>query len=206
MLRNAGRWVGSMAAIVAVTAIASTAFAGKYNKTLDIGSKAPQWKDLAGVDGKNHSFADAAKAKAVVVVFTCNHCPVAVAYEDRLVQFAKDYKAKGVEVVAINVNNLEEDKLPAMKTRAKEKSFNFTYIYDPSQKIGRDYGATVTPHCFVLDGDRKVVYMGAFDDNQNATKVTKSYVKDAVDAVLAGKKPETTETQQFGCGIKYEDK
>ena len=99
--------------------LASTALAGKYNKTISVGDKAPAWKDLTGVDDKKHALDDVAKAKAVVVVFTCNHCPVAVAYEDRLVKLAKDYEAKGVRVVAINVNNLEEDRLDKMKERAK---------------------------------------------------------------------------------------
>ena len=103
----------------------------------------------------------------MVVVFTCNHCPVAQAYEDRIVEIAADYKDKGVEVVAINVNNMEADKLPAMKERAEEKGFKFDYLYDPSQEIGRAFGATVTPHAFLLDGERNVVYIGAIDDNMN---------------------------------------
>jgi len=192
-----------LSAILAAGLI-STALAGKYNTKLDIGSKAPQWKDLKGTDDKPHAFKETEKAKAIVVVFTCNHCPVAQAYEDRLVKFTKEYKDKGVDVVAINVNNLDEDKLDKMKDRAKEKGFNFPYLYDPSQKIAKEYGATVTPHCFVLDKDRKVAYMGAFDDNQETSKVKKNYLKDAVDAILAGKKPEVSETQQFGCSIKYD--
>ncbi len=182
----------------------SCAVAGKYNSKLSIGDKAPQWKDLVGVDDKKHSFDEVSKAKVVVVVFTCNHCPVAVAYEDRLVKFAKAYDPKGVAVVAINVNNLPEDKLDQMKVRAKEKGFTFPYLYDPTQKIAREYGATCTPHWFVLDGDRKIAYMGAFDDNQDASKVKEKYLEKAVDALLAGKKPEVTETRQFGCSIKWD--
>lgn len=182
----------------------ATSFAAEKKDALQVGGKAPAWKDLEGTDGEKHALSDLAKAKAVVVVFTCNHCPVAVAYEDRLAKFAKEYKAKGVETVAINVNNLEEDKLPAMKKRAKDKGFTFPYIYDPSQAIGRAYGASVTPHWYVLDGERNVAYIGAFDDNQNAERATKAYVKDAVEAVLGGKKPETSATKAFGCSIKYE--
>ena len=185
-------------------ALTSTALAGKYNKTISVGDKGPAWKDLAGVDDKKHGLDDLAKARAVVVVFTCNHCPVAMAYEDRLVKLAKDYEAKGVRVVAINVNNLDEDKLDKMKERAKEKGFTFPYLYDPSQKIAKDYGASVTPHWFVLDAERKVAYMGAFDDNQNAAKVKERYVEKALDAILAGKTPEVTETRFFGCGIKFD--
>lgn len=171
-----------------------------------IGDDAPAWKDLPGIDGKTHSFEDLADAKVVVVAFTCNHCPVAVAYEDRFIEFAKAYKAKGVEFVAINVNNLEEDKLPAMKVRAEEKGFPFLYLYDASQKIGRDYGAQATPHLFVLDPNRKVVYKGQFDDKQAASKVSQRYVPDAVEAVLAGKKPPVAETPASGCSIKWDDK
>jgi peroxiredoxin len=173
---------------------------------LEIGDPGPAWKGLVGVDDKEHSFTEVKKAKAVVVCFTCNHCPVAVAYQDRLIQFVNDYKAKGVALVAINVNNLEADKLPAMKVRAEEKAFNFPYLYDPTQEIARKYAATVTPHLFVLDGERKVAYMGALDDNQNVDKVKKHYLRDAVDAVLAGKKPDPAVTKQFGCTIKYEKK
>jgi peroxiredoxin len=169
-----------------------------------IGDEAPQWKDLEGIDSKAHSLADLEEAKAVLVVFTCNHCPVAQAYEDRLNELHKDYTDKDVQIVAINVNNMEADRLPAMKVRGEEKGFQFAYLYDPSQKIGREFGATVTPHAFVLDQDRKIAYMGAIDDEMNPEKVTTRYVRDALDAVLAGESPETADTKAFGCGIKYE--
>lgn len=169
-----------------------------------IGSPGPAWTNLEGTDGKTHSLSDLADAEAVAVVFTCNHCPVAQAYEERLVKFVDDYKDKGVELVAINVNNLEEDKLPAMKERATGKGFNFQYLYDPSQETGRAYGATVTPHVFLLDKNRRVVYMGAIDDEMNESAVTKHLLRDAVDAVLAGQAPAVTESEQFGCSIKYD--
>lgn len=173
-------------------------------KGLAVGDQAPAWNNLKGVDGKQHSLGEHADAKAVVVIFTCNHCPVAVAYEDRIVELANDYANKGVDVVAINVNNMEADKLPAMKERAEEKGFKFDYVYDPSQEIGRAYGATVTPHVFLLDGDRNVAYVGSIDDNMTAEKVTKHYLRDAIDAVLAGNKPQTDTTKAMGCGIRYE--
>lgn len=171
---------------------------------LALGDKAPAWKKLEGIDGKAHSLADLKDAKAVVVVFTCNHCPVAKAYEERLVALDRDYKDKGVALVAINVSNAEVDKLPAMKERAEEKGFEFSYLYDPSQEIGRAYGAKVTPHAFLLDKEKKLVYRGAIDDSQKAEKVEKHSLRDALDAVLAGKKPAVAETDQFGCGIGYE--
>lgn len=173
-------------------------------KAFGVGDPAPEWKELMGVDGEKHSLADLKDAKAVVVVFTCNHCPVAQAYEDRVIELAADYKGKGVELVAINVNNMEEDKLPAMKTRAEEKDYQFDYLYDPSQEIGRAFGAAVTPHAFLFDGDRKLAYVGAIDDNMDVAKVEKHYLRDAIDAVLAGSKPETQSTKPVGCGIKYE--
>lgn len=171
---------------------------------IEVGAKGPAWIDLEGVDGERHSLADLEKAKAVVVVFTCNHCPVAKAYEERLIQLQKDYADQGVEVVAINVNNGKADKLPAMKDRAKEKGFTFAYLYDPSQEIGREYGATVTPHAFLLDGDRNVAYVGAIDDSMKADKAKEHYLRDALDAVLAGKALETASTPPSGCGIQYE--
>jgi peroxiredoxin len=169
-----------------------------------VGAPAPEWVDLEGVDGKLHKLTDLKDAKAVLVVFTCNHCPVAKAYEDRLVALNKDYHEKGVEIVAINVNNGESDKLPAMKERAKEKGFEFAYLYDPSQAIGRAFGATVTPHAFVLDGDRQVAYIGAIDDSMKAEDAKEHYVRDALDAILAGEAVKTSTTKPAGCGIQYE--
>jgi len=186
------------------TADSSAKEADAKHKQLAVGDPAPAWKDLAGVDGQKHSLSEHADAKAVVVVFTCNHCPVAQSYEDRLVQLAADYQGQGVELVAINVSNLESDKLPAMKERAEEKGFKFDYLYDPSQEIGRAYGATVTPDVFLLDGAGNVAYIGAIDDNMNESKATKHYLRDAIDAVLAGSKPQTDTTKPIGCGIRYE--
>ena len=180
---------------LSLVALCAPAFAAE----LEVGAKAPEFKGLPGTDGKEYSLADMKDAKAVVVCFTCNRCPVSVAYEDRFVEFTKKYGEKGVKFVAINSNKSTED-LAAMKTRAEEKGFNFPYVYDESGKLATEYGARVTPHMFVLDAKGKVAYVGAFDDNQN--KPSKHYVADAVDAVLAGKAPETTKTKAFGCGIQ----
>lgn len=199
MIRN--QRLAALVAVIAVLVAATSCYADK----LKIGDKAPDWKDVPGVDDKSHSLADYKDAKAVVVVFTCNHCPVAKAYEDRLVAFQEDYKDKEVQVVAINVNDIPDDRLDAMKKRAESKKFNFPYLFDESQKTGRDYGATCTPHFFLLDKDRKIAYMGAMDDNMNAEKVKEKHLRDAVDAVLAGKEPPKTVTQQKGCSIKWKD-
>src|SRR5262249_48397164 len=142
--------------VAAGMALASPALAGEFNKVRSVGDACPTFENLEGVDGKMHSLSDLKDKEVVVVVVTCNHCPVAVSYEDRIIAFAKKYTAdkdSKVGLVAINVNNLEADKLPKMKERAKEKGFNFTYVYDPSQKIGKELGATRTPESFVLTKD-----------------------------------------------------
>ena len=192
--------IGSLVLISAALAARGSFAANKLN----IGDPAPQWTGIVGTDDKPHSLADYKDAKAVVVVFTCNHCPVATAYQERLVALQKDYKDKGVQVIAICVNKGAADDLDAMKKRAESAGFNFPYLYDPTQQVGRDYGATCTPHAFVLDKDRKLAYMGAIDDNMHADKVEKHYIRAALDALLDGKTPETPVTRQFGCGIHYE--
>ncbi|RMG04024.1 MAG: thioredoxin family protein [Planctomycetota bacterium] len=193
------KWSVSLACLALVLGVSCARAEG-----VKVGDPAPQWKGIIGIDDKEHSLAEYKDAKVVVVVFTCNHCPVARAYEDRLIALQKDYKDKGVQLVAINVNNLPADRLDQMKARAKEKGFNFPYLYDSSQKIGHAFGATVTPHVFVLDAKRKVAYIGAVDDNMAPDKVKTPYLRNAIDALLAGKKPDPAQTKPFGCGIKYE--
>lgn len=180
--------------------------AGQYNSTLDIGDEAPSWMELPGTDGKTHSLSDWKESAAIVVVFTCNSCPYAVDVEDRLIELDKTYRDQGVSVVAINVNKVDEDSMEKMKEKAKEKSFPFVYLYDESQQIARDFGAIYTPSFFVLDRSRKVAYMGALDDSPNGKAVTKRYVADAVDAVLAAKPPTVAETAPVGCRVRYERK
>jgi peroxiredoxin len=169
-----------------------------------IGAPGAAWANLEGTDGQVHSLSDLTDAEVVAVVFTCNECPVAKAYEERLVRFVDDYRDKGVTLVAINVNNRDEEKLPAMKARAEEQGFNFVYVDDPSQEIARAYGATVTPHAFVLDKSRNVVYMGAIDDNQDEAAVAQNLLRDAVDAALADRTPDVAKTEAHGCAIAYE--
>jgi len=184
---------------IGLLALALAAYvAPAYAAELAPGEKAPEVKGLVGVDGKECNLGDS-KAKVTVVCFTCNICPVSVAYEDRFVEFAKKYKGKGVEFVAINANKNTED-LAAMKTRAEEKGFNFPYVYDKTGKSATEFGASRTPHLFVLDGKNIVQYVGAFDNDQKSP--TKHYVADAVDAVLAGKTPAVAQTKAVGCGIQ----
>jgi peroxiredoxin len=185
------------AKMILSAAVAMLLVTGSVFAAVKTGDKGPDFK-AKGVDGKEYSLGASKDAKVTVVCFTCNICPVAVAYEDRFIEFAKKYKDKGVEFVAINVNSSED--LSAMKQRAEEKGFPFPYAYDESGDSARAYGARVTPHLFVLDSEGKVQYQGAFDDSQG--NPSKHFVADAVNAVLAGKKPEVTETRAVGCGIR----
>jgi len=185
--------------------IACSAWAGKYNKQLNIGDAAPSWSNLEGADGKKHSLADFADKDVIVVCFTCNTCPYAVDYEDRLIALAKKFSAEGnrCALVAINANKVKDDLLPAMQERVKTKGFNFPYLHDETQQVARSYGATYTPEFVVLNKDRKVVYMGAMDDSPDGKNITKRYLEDAIAATLAGKQPETTETPAIGCAVRY---
>lgn len=189
--------------LLAMISIQSTA--GEFNLVLNIGDQAPTWKDLPGVDGEKHSLADLKDKDAVVVVFTCNSCGFSNDYEDRIIAFAKKYAGPDgkVAVVAINVNKVPEDSFPKMQERAKSKAFPFPYLYDETQKIARDYGANYTPEFFVLNKDRRVVYMGGMDDNSNAQLVQKKYLEPALEAALKGGSPSVTETPARGCRIRY---
>ena len=181
---------------------AGIALAGEYNPTLNIGDAAPAWTNLPGIDGKTHALADLKDKKLVVVVFTCNSCPVAGDYEDRIIAFAQRHAAD-VAVVAINVNRVPEDSLEKMKERAQAKSYPYPYIYDETQQIAKAYGATFTPEFFVLSPERKIVYMGGMDDNSNPAEVKHNYLEPAVTAALTGAKPATPETVARGCRIRY---
>jgi peroxiredoxin len=179
---------------------------GKFNKKIEIGGPAPSYTGLPGTDGKPHSLSDFRDKDVVVVVITCNQCPIAQAYEKRLIDFTKKYAGPSgkVALVAINVSNEEADSLPHMIERAKDKGFNFPYLYDESQKIGRALGATVTPEFFVLNKERMVVYMGGMDDGVNPANVTTNYLAPAVEAALKGAMPAVAETAARGCNVVYQ--
>ncbi len=173
-----------------------------------IGDYATDFK-LKNIDGAMVSLADYKDAKGYLVIFTCNSCPYAVAYEDRIVALDKKYKALGVPVIAINPNNPDiqpRDSFDKMKVRAKEKGFTFPYLLDDGQHIYPQYGAAKTPHVFLLektDKGNKVRYIGAIDDNySDAEAVTEKFVENAVDAMLSGKEIKTTTTKAIGCSIK----
>ncbi|MFM9116707.1 MAG: thioredoxin family protein [Planctomycetota bacterium] len=198
------RRVVFLAGLVWVAGLTSGVVGRDLNQSPATLARVPNWKDLPGVDGKRHSLADLEPAKVVVVVITCNHCPIAMQYYDRMKAFVRQQQERAagrVALVAISVSDLETDKLPRMKEMAQRQQFNFPYLQDASKGIVRQLQATVTPQCFVLDQQRAVVYRGAWDDSVNPARVTNRYVEDAVTAVLAGKKPLVAETKARGCLI-----
>ena len=209
-----------LAAIVLLFFAPAVSRSAQHNvETLEIGSQAPDF-NLPGVDGRNYQLLDFAEAKILVVVFTCNHCPTAQAYEDRIIKMTSDYKNKGVAVVAIMPNDplavrLDElgysdmsDTFEEMKIRVKDKGYNFPYLYDgKNQKVAFVYGPVATPHLFIFDNQRKLRYTGRVDDSEKKPNQVKS--KDAInaiEAILAGKKVPVEKTMAFGCSIKWADK
>jgi peroxiredoxin len=190
---------------VVLSVVAVTAYAGKYNKVVSVGDKAPDISGIPAIENgeqKSLTLSDI-KEPVVVVVFLANHCPVVQAYEDRVIDFTNDYKDKGVKVVGIAVSQQSGDKLPGIKDYMKDHKSTYIYGYDESQAIGKAYGATRTPQFFVLDKERKIRYTGAMDDNGREDKVTKTYLRDAVDAVLKGETVPVEETNAVGCGVSY---
>lgn len=167
---------------------------------------------LKNIDGNMLSLADIKDAKGFIVVFTCNHCPYSKMYEDRIIALDKTYKPKGYPVVAINPNDPKqqpEDSFDNMIKRAKEKGFTFPYLYDETQEIARTYGATNTPHVFLLqkkDNGLIVEYIGAIDDNpRDAKKAQQKYVEAAIEALLKGKAVEVKQAKAIGCTIKWRE-
>lgn len=174
---------------------------------LEIGQKAPDFS-LPGVDGQTHSLADLlSHNQAVAVIFSCNHCPYVRAWEDRMIAIQSDYAARGVVLAAINANDTAkypEDDFDHMQRRAASEGFNFLYLRDDSQEVARAYGGTHTPHVFLLDRAGVVRYMGAIDDNyEDAAAVEQDYLRDALDAIIAGQTPAVTTTKAVGCTIKW---
>lgn len=164
---------------------------------------------LKNIDGKKVSLADFKEAKGFIIIFTCNTCPVSVRNEDRILALDKKYKNVGYPVIAINPNNpaiQPGDSYELMKVRAKEKGFTFPYLFDEGQKIYPQYGATATPHTYILQKEKeglKVKYIGGIDDSsRNASKVKVKHVENAVDALLAGKPIKVTTSRAIGCSIK----
>ncbi len=189
------------------------------HKTLAIGAQAPPF-NLKGVDGKMYSLASFKNSTVLVIVFTCNHCPTAQAYEDRIIQLKKDFGNKGVAIVAISPNDprsitLNEldysdisDSYEEMQMRAKQKQYNFPYLFDgETQAVANAYGPATTPHVFIFNKERKLVYQGRIDDMEKPSKTPTSYdTRDAIDAVLNNKEIANPTTKVFGCSVKWIEK
>jgi peroxiredoxin len=205
------RWLGLMSVMLAAQAASN-------HPILQPGSKAPDFT-LPGIDGKTHSLADYASSPVLVIVFTCNHCPIAQVYEKRISQLAADYGGRGVAVVAIQPNAPEalrvdeldcsdiSDSLEEMKIRAKYKHLDYPYLYDgETQQTARAYGPQATPHVFVFDKDRILRYEGRMDDNYRIERVKSQDARAAIDAVLAGREVAAAHTGVFGCSTKWKEK
>lgn len=184
--------------------LAITLHAGGYG----VGDKASDFR-LKNVDGSMVSLADFSDAKGFIVIFTCNHCPYSVAYEERIIALDQQFKSKGYPVIAINPNDpavQPEDGFSEMQERAREKGFTFPYLLDDGQNVYPRYGATRTPHVYVLQKsgtDYIVRYIGAIDNNHaDAADVSEMYVADAVQALIDGTTPSVASTKAIGCSIK----
>lgn len=171
----------------------------------EIGDKASDF-ELKNIDGKMVSLADFEDVKGYIVTFTCNHCPYAVMYEDRLIELHNKYASKGYPVIAINPNDPEvqpADSYDEMKVRAEEKGFPFVYLFDEGQKVYPKYGATKTPHVFLLDKSMTVKYIGAIDDSpRDPAGVQEKYLENAIASLEAGGNPSPATTKAIGCSIK----
>lgn len=198
--------------------VASACYGAADPQPLEIGSKAPDFS-LPAVDGKTYSLKDFASSPVLVVVFTCNHCPTAQAYEDRIIELARNYGNRGVSVVAISPNDPQAvtlgemgytdlgDSFEEMKIRAKDRGFNFPYLYDgETSEISMKYGPQATPHVFIFDRDRKLRYTGRIDDGEKPGTAKTHDTRNAIEALLAGTKVPVEKTRTFGCSIKWPDK
>jgi peroxiredoxin len=204
--------------LVSLILLSRTAAAADQPPTLTIGASAPDFK-LPGVDGKTYTLKDFDASPVLVVLFTCNHCPTAQLYEERVKSIVNDYKDKGVAVVAISPNDpksvrLDElgytdlsDSFEEMKVRAKHRQYNFPYLYDgDTEEASKKYGPVATPHAFVFDKARKLRYTGRIDDSERPQLAKTRDLRDAIDAVLAGHEPKVATTRTFGCSIKWAGK
>ena len=174
---------------------------------LTMNSPIPEFHNLPGTDNTSYSSSDFRDKKFLVIVFSCNHCPYVQAYEDRIIAFQKEYAAKSVQLVAINSNDIKnypDDSFEHMVKRAKTKGFNFPYLRDEQQTAAEAFGATHTPQFFVFDDERKLRYSGKMDDNwKEPQSVKEEYLRNALNALLAGKEVQTPETFSIGCTIKW---
>src|SRR5262245_11210972 len=207
MMRKGLVAIAAMLSLTAALAVAQD----QPPKPLAIGASLPL-KDvkMMNVDGKDVTLAGAKGAKGTLVVFTCNHCPWAQAWTDRIVALGNEYAKKGIGVVAVNPNDpaaYDEDSYDAMVARAKERGMEFPYVVDATSDLARAFGASRTPEAFLFDKNGKLVYHGAIDDNaKEPEKVTARWLHDALEATVAGKTVAVKESKSMGCGIKFRAK
>ncbi len=175
--------------------------------SIALGSPAPDFA-LVGVDGATHALADYAAAPFLVLVQSCNHCPYVLAWEGRLSAIATEYADRGVAVVAINANDADrypEDSFARMQEHAQEERFPFDYLHDERQELAKALGAERTPEVFVFDAARRLAYHGAIDDSRDEDAVSEQYLRNALDALIAGDAIPVAETPPVGCSVKWRD-
>ena len=205
------RILSLMAAASVAMAAASVAVATGEAAALPLGDTAPMATvKMKSVDGKEISIGEAAGPKGTLVIFSCNHCPFVKAWETRIAEIGNAYPKKGVGVIVINPNDptaYAEDDYAEMQQRAKQRGFEFPYVVDATSEVGRAFGATRTPEAYLFDQTGKLVYHGTIDDNyQDAGKAKEHFLKDALDALIAGKEIPVKETKAVGCSIKFRPK
>ena len=214
-----GRFFWAISFVILTGFILAVPSVNTDHKTLPIGAPAPDFR-LPGIDGKTYSLSSFKNAKILVIIFTCNHCPTAQAYEDRIIQLTKDYASKGVAIVAVMPNDpssvsLDElgytdlgDSFEEMKIRAKQKHFNFPYLYDgKTESVAIAYGPVATPHVFIFDKERKLRYQGRIDDIEKPTRIPGNFdTRNAIEALLNNREVPVQTTKVFGCSIKWAEK
>lgn len=177
-----------------------------HSEKIAIGTPAPDFS-LKGVEGKSYSLSAFRQAKAVVIMFICSHCPYVRAIEDRMIALAHDYQPKGVQFIGICSNDptdYPEDSSANLKKRWEQKNYGFPYLVDETQEIAKSYGAVCTPDIFVFDAQRRLAYHGQLDNNwKDPSLVTRQDLREALDALLQGKKPDSQQAPSMGCSIKW---
>ncbi len=191
--------------LISIVFLLTLISAQSVKKGYEVGDKATDFK-LKNVDGREVSLADYKNANGFIIIFDCNTCPYSKAYNERIIRLNDHYSSKGYPVIAINANDGSGDSFDDMVRMAKKKNYKYPFLFDETQQVAKAYGATNTPHVFVLTKELKVAYLGAIDDNaRDAEAATKHYVEDAVNALMANKPVPVTKTKAIGCGIRWKD-
>lgn len=191
--------------LISIVFLLTLISAQTVKKGYEVGDKATDFK-LKNVDGRVVSLADYKNANGFIIIFDCNTCPYSKAYNERIIRLNDHYSSKGYPVIAINANDGSGDSFDDMVRMAKKKNYKYPFLFDETQQVAKAYGATNTPHVFVLTKELKVAYLGAIDDNaRDAEAATKHYVADAVNALMTNKPVPVTKTKAIGCGIRWKD-